>query len=191
MYAVIVTGGKQYRVRKGESLRVERLAADEGAKVEFDKVLMVGEGEDVKLGTPFVEGGKVSAKVKAHGRGRKIKVVKFKRRKNYLRTQGHRQDYTEVEITSISGGGRVKSTSTAADKETAPATETKAPEPITAKPKEAKPKEAKPKEAKPKEAKPKEAKPKEAKPKEAKPKEAKPKEAKPKATKTKAAKEES
>jgi large subunit ribosomal protein L21 len=176
MYAVIVTGGKQYRVRKGESLRVERLAADEGTKVEFDKVLMVGEGEDVKLGTPFVKGGKVSAKVKAHGRGRKIKVVKFKRRKNYLRTQGHRQDYTEVEITSIAGGGRAKSTGTAAEKETAPAAETKAPEPKTVEPKTPKPETAEAKTAKPKTAKP---------------KTAKPKAAKPKATKTSAAKKES
>jgi len=108
MYAVIVTGGKQYRVRKGETLRVERLVADEGAKVEFDQVLMVGEGAEVKVGTPFVKGGKVSGKIKAHGRDRKIKVVKYKRRKNYLRTQGHRQNFTEVEITSIAGGGRSK-----------------------------------------------------------------------------------
>jgi large subunit ribosomal protein L21 len=108
MYAVIVTGGKQYRVRKGDTLRVERLAADEGAKVEFDKVLMVGEGEGVSVGTPYVKGGKVSAKVKAHGRQRKIKVVKFKRRKNYLRQKGHRQDYTEVEITAIAGAPKSK-----------------------------------------------------------------------------------
>ena len=109
MYAVIVTGGKQYRVQKGETVRVERLAADEGAKVEFDNVLMVGEGEDVNVGTPYVKGGKVSAKVKSHGRDRKVKVVKFKRRKNYLRTKGHRQDYTEVEITGIAGGRKSKS----------------------------------------------------------------------------------
>ena len=108
MYAVIVTGGKQYRVRKGETVRVERLAADEGAKVEFDKVLMMGEGEDVNVGAPYLKDGKVSAKVKAHGRERKIKVVKFKRRKNYLRTKGHRQDYTEVEITGIAGAGKSK-----------------------------------------------------------------------------------
>ncbi|HSS66420.1 MAG TPA: 50S ribosomal protein L21 [Gammaproteobacteria bacterium] len=112
MYAVIVTGGKQYRVRKGETVRVERLAADAGAKVEFDKVLMVGEGEGVDVGAPYVKGGKVSAKVIAHGRDRKIKVVKFKRRKNYLRTKGHRQDYTELEITGIAGGGKSKSART-------------------------------------------------------------------------------
>jgi large subunit ribosomal protein L21 len=106
MYAVIVTGGKQYRVRKGETVRVERLAAEEGDKVEFDKVLLVGEGEDVSIGAPYVKDGKVSAKVKAHGRDRKIKVVKFKRRKNYLRTKGHRQDYTDVEITAIKGAAK-------------------------------------------------------------------------------------
>lgn len=113
MYAVIVTGGKQYRVREGETLRVERLAADEGAKVEFDQVLMVGEGADVKIGTPFVKGGKVSGKVRTHGRDRKIKVVKFKRRKNYLRTRGHRQDFTEVEITGIAGGAKAAKSASA------------------------------------------------------------------------------
>ncbi len=101
MYAVIVTGGKQYKVAEGETLRVEKLPADAGATVEFDKVLLVGEGGDVKVGAPYVEGGKVSAEVRGHGRGRKIKVVKFKRRKGYLRTQGHRQHYTEVRITGI------------------------------------------------------------------------------------------
>jgi len=104
MYAVIVTGGKQYRVQQGDRLRVERLAAEEGAKVEFDKVLMIGEGENVKVGTPYVAGGKVSATVTAQGRGDKIKVVKFKRRKNYLRRRGHRQDYTEVVIDKLAGG---------------------------------------------------------------------------------------
>lgn len=113
MYAVIITGGKQYRVREGETLRVERLIADEGARVEFDQVLMVGEGADVKIGTPFVKGGKVSGTVRSHGRDRKIKVVKFKRRKNYLRTRGHRQDFTEVEITGIAGGAKAKTTESA------------------------------------------------------------------------------
>jgi large subunit ribosomal protein L21 len=104
MYAVIVTGGKQYRVSEGATLRVERLTAEEGAAVEFEQVLLVGDGESVKVGTPYVDGGKVSATVKSHGRGKKIKVVKFKRRKNYLRTQGHRQDYTELAITGIAAG---------------------------------------------------------------------------------------
>ncbi len=103
MYAVIVTGGKQYRVREGDTIKVERLPAEAGASVDFDRVLMVGEGESVKVGAPYVEGGKVSATVKSHGRHPKIKVVKFKRRKGYMRTQGHRQDYTEVEVTAIAG----------------------------------------------------------------------------------------
>jgi large subunit ribosomal protein L21 len=103
MYAVIVTGGKQYRVREGDTLKIERLPADEGATVDFERVLMVGEGESVKVGTPYVDGGKVSATVKGHGRRKKIKVVKFKRRKGYMRTQGHRQNYTEVQVTAIAG----------------------------------------------------------------------------------------
>ena len=108
MYAVIETGGKQYRVREGDTLRVEKLAAEEGAKIQFDKVLMVGEGEGANVGMPYVSGVKVSATVTAHGRGDKIKVVKFKRRKNYLRRHGHRQDYTEVTINKIAGGAKAK-----------------------------------------------------------------------------------
>ena len=101
MYAVIMTGGKQYRVEEGDSLRVERLDAEEGAEVEIDRVLLVGAGDRVTVGRPFVEGGKVAATVKGHGRSKKIKVVKFKRRKNYLRQHGHRQHFTELEIKSI------------------------------------------------------------------------------------------
>jgi len=108
MYAVFRTGGKQYRATKGDRLRVERLDADEGAAVEFDQVLLVGEGADVKLGSPLVSGSTVKAKVTAQGRASKIKVLKFKRRKNYLRNKGHRQHFTEVEITSITGGPRNK-----------------------------------------------------------------------------------
>ena len=104
MYAVIQTGGKQYRVTQGDTLRVEKLAADPGAAIELDKVLMLGEGEDVTVGKPYVEGGKVTATVKAHGRSKKIKIVKFKRRKQYLKRQGHRQWYTELEVTGISAG---------------------------------------------------------------------------------------
>jgi large subunit ribosomal protein L21 len=104
MYAVIQTGGKQYRVAQGDTLRVEKLAADTGSAVELDKVLVVGEGEEVKIGTPFVEGGKVTATVKSHGRGKKVKIVKFKRRKHHLKRQGHRQWYTELEVTGISAG---------------------------------------------------------------------------------------
>jgi len=102
MYAVIKTGGKQYRVSQGDTLKVEKLDAGEGDSVEFDQVLMVGEGEDVKIGTPYVEGSRVSARVKAQGRGPKIEIIKFRRRKHHMKRMGHRQDYTEVEITGIS-----------------------------------------------------------------------------------------
>lgn len=103
MYAVFRTGGKQYRASEGERLRVERLVAEPGESIEFDQVLLVGEGAMVKLGTPLVAGGKVSAKVTEQGRGKKVEVVKFKRRKRYRRLRGHRQHFTEVEITGIAG----------------------------------------------------------------------------------------
>jgi len=103
VYAVFKTGGKQYRASQGDKLRVERLDAGVGDTVEFDEVLLVGEGADVRIGTPTVAGGKVSGTVTAQGRGTKVEVIKFKRRQNYKRTQGHRQYFTEVEITSISG----------------------------------------------------------------------------------------
>jgi large subunit ribosomal protein L21 len=103
MYAVIESGGKQHRVAEGELLKLEKLDAATGETVEFDRVLMVGAGEDVKIGTPVVEGGKVTAEVVAHGRHEKIKIVKFNRRKHYRNETGHRQWYTEVKITGISG----------------------------------------------------------------------------------------
>ncbi|KHF24181.1 50S ribosomal protein L21 [Solemya velum gill symbiont] len=103
MYAVIQTGGKQYRVSEGATLRVEKIKADEGASIEIDKVLMVGEGDSVKIGSPYVDGGKVTATVKAHGRGKKVNIIKFKRRKHHMKRQGHRQSYTELEITGIAG----------------------------------------------------------------------------------------
>jgi large subunit ribosomal protein L21 len=102
MYAVIKTGGKQYRVAQGDTLKVEKLEAGEGDSVEFDQVLMVGEGEDVKIGTPYVEGSRVTATVKGHGRGDKVEIIKFRRRKHHMKRAGHRQDYTELEITGIS-----------------------------------------------------------------------------------------
>lgn len=108
MYAVFRTGGKQYRATEGDRLRVERLDAEDGATVEFDQVLLVGDGAHVELGSPLVSGSAVKATVKSQGRGPKVKVLKFKRRKNYLRIKGHRQDFTEVEITSITGGPRKK-----------------------------------------------------------------------------------
>lgn len=102
MYAVIQTGGKQYRVSEGDTLKVEKLGAEEGASVDLDKVLMVADGEDIKVGTPYVDGGKVTATVKSHGRDKKVKIIKFKRRKHHLKRQGHRQWFTELEITGIS-----------------------------------------------------------------------------------------
>ena len=104
MYAVFRSGGKQYRASEGDRVRVERLDAEEGDEVEFDQVLMVGDGADVTLGSPLVEDGCVQGIVTAQGRGRKIVVTKFKRRKNYKRIMGHRQHFTEVEITSIGSG---------------------------------------------------------------------------------------
>ncbi|MFK7887280.1 MAG: 50S ribosomal protein L21 [Gammaproteobacteria bacterium] len=103
MYAVIKTGGKQYRVEEGASLRVEKIDAEEGAKVEFDEVLLVGNGSDVKVGRPFVDGGKVSCTIEEQGRGRKVEIVKFKRRQGYKRTHGHRQAFTRLRIDAISG----------------------------------------------------------------------------------------
>lgn len=104
MYAVIRTGGKQYRVEEGSTLRVEKIEANEGDSVDFDDVLLVGNGAQVTVGTPLVEGGKVTATVEEQGRSRKIEVVKFKRRKGYKRQYGHRQAFTRVRVTSISAG---------------------------------------------------------------------------------------
>ncbi len=108
MYAVIESGGKQHRVEKGEILQLEKLDAATGDKVKFDKVLLVGEGESVKIGKPYVQGGQVTAEVLREGRGDKIKIIKFNRRKNYKRQQGHRQWYTEVKITGIKAGAKAK-----------------------------------------------------------------------------------
>jgi len=104
MYAVIATGGKQYRVTKDGVLRVEKLDAEPGTTVEFGEVLLVGQGADVKLGKPLLPGGKVLATVVRHGQGAKVSVVKFRRRKHYLRQKTHRQKFTEVKITEISAG---------------------------------------------------------------------------------------
>ncbi|UCG38720.1 MAG: 50S ribosomal protein L21 [bacterium] len=103
MYAVIETGGKQYRVNKGDIIRVEKLTADVGSKVDFDRVLLVGEGDKVKVGTPLVDGAKVTGTVVEQDRHRKIVVFKMKRRKNYRKKQGHRQNYTGIRIEKISG----------------------------------------------------------------------------------------
>lgn len=101
MYAIIETGGKQYRVQKGDVLRVEKLDVEAGDKVTFDKVFLVANGEEVRIGTPFVEGAKVEANVVENGKGKKIIVYKYKAKKNYRKKRGHRQPYTEIEITEI------------------------------------------------------------------------------------------
>ena len=104
MYAVIKTGGKQYRLSEGDTVRVETIDAEEGSSVEFDNILMVADGDNIKVGAPYVDGGKVVAKVKAHGRHKKIEIIKFNRRKHYDKRTGHRQNYTELEVTSIQAG---------------------------------------------------------------------------------------
>lgn len=102
MYAIIKTGGKQYRVSAGEKLRVEKLVGDIGSELSIDQVLLIGAGEDIKVGTPLVAGASVKAKVLAHGLGEKVNIFKMRRRKHYMKHQGHRQGYTEIEITGIS-----------------------------------------------------------------------------------------
>ncbi|GAA0854334.1 50S ribosomal protein L21 [Aliiglaciecola litoralis] len=102
MYAVFQSGGKQHRVAEGQTVRLEKIEIAPGEAVEFDNVLMVSNGDDVKIGMPYVDGGKVTAEVVTHGRGDKIKIVKFRRRKHSRKTQGHRQWFTEVKITGIS-----------------------------------------------------------------------------------------
>jgi large subunit ribosomal protein L21 len=104
MYAVIKSGGKQYRVESGKQVRVESLVADVGSAIAFEEVLLVGTGDSVKVGAPLVSGAKVNATVVAHGRGEKVKIFKLRRRKHYQRSQGHRQNYTEVRIDDIVQG---------------------------------------------------------------------------------------
>jgi len=116
MYAVFRSGGKQYRASKGETLKLEKLDAEEGAKVEFDEVLLVGDGSDIKVGSPLLSGTSVSAKVLKQGKSKKVSVVKFRRRQNYLRQHTHRQFFTEVEITDIGAGGKAAPKKAAAEK---------------------------------------------------------------------------
>ena len=103
MYAVIVSGGKQHRVKEGETLKVEKIEVATGESIVFDNVLLVGEGEDVKIGAPYVEGSKVTAEIVAQGRHKKVKIMKFRRRKHSMKQAGHRQWYTEIKITAING----------------------------------------------------------------------------------------
>ncbi|AJQ96433.1 50S ribosomal protein L21 [Gynuella sunshinyii] len=103
MYAVIVSGGKQYRVEEGQRLKLEKIEAETGKSIDFDKVLLVADGEKINIGQPVVEGAKVTAEVLSQGRHKKVKILKFKRRKHQMKQMGHRQWYTEVKITGIKG----------------------------------------------------------------------------------------
>ena len=103
MYAVFKTGGKQYKAAPGDVIQVEKLDAENGASVELDEVLMVSDGDEVRVGAPTIEGGKVTAEVVGHGRGDKIRIIKFRRRKHHMKRMGHRQHYTEIKITGIEG----------------------------------------------------------------------------------------
>ena len=103
MYAVIKTGGKQYRVALGEKIKIEQIPADVGAQIVLDQVLLVGDGSNVRLGQPIVAGATVNATVLAHGRGDKIRIFKMRRRKHYQKHQGHRQGFTELKIDGIVG----------------------------------------------------------------------------------------
>ena len=103
MYAVIVSGGKQHRVKEGETLKLEKLEVETGGTVEIDRVLLIGNGDDIKVGAPVVDGARVTAEVIDHGRHDKIQIIKFRRRKHSMKRQGHRQWFTEVKITGIQG----------------------------------------------------------------------------------------
>jgi large subunit ribosomal protein L21 len=103
MYAVITSGGKQFRVEEGQTLKLEKLTAEVGETVNFDRVLMIVNGDDIKVGKPFLKTGKVAASVVSHGRHKKIRIIKFRRRKHHMKQMGHRQYFTEVKITQIAG----------------------------------------------------------------------------------------
>ena len=122
MYAVFRSGGKQYRAAKGDVLRLEKIEAEEGATIKFDQVLLLGEGSDIKVGSPTLVGSSVSGKVVRQGKSKKVPVVKFKRRQNYLRQGSHRQFFTEVEITAITGAGAKKAATPKAEAAEKPAT---------------------------------------------------------------------
>jgi len=101
VYAIIATGGKQYRVQKGDQIRVEKLAGDPGEKVEFNQVLLLADGDDVSIGAPYLDGSKVTGEVEQQDRAKKIDIIKFKRRKHHMKRMGHRQSFTQVKITGI------------------------------------------------------------------------------------------
>jgi large subunit ribosomal protein L21 len=117
MYAVIETGGKQYRVAEGDKVRVEKLDAETGSTIDFEKVLMIADGASVTVGKPFIEGSKVTAEVAGHGRADKVKIIKFRRRKHHMKRQGHRQWFTELKITGIPGGSAAAAAATNAVEE--------------------------------------------------------------------------
>jgi large subunit ribosomal protein L21 len=104
MYAIIKSGGKQYRVEEGQTVKLEKVGAEAGNSVDFEDVLMVANGEDIKLGAPFLSGAKVKAEVVENGRAKKVEILKFKRRKHHMKRMGHRQDYSKVKITAITAG---------------------------------------------------------------------------------------
>lgn len=101
MYAVIKTGGKQYKVSEGQTLKVEKLNAEEGSSIDLNEVLMIADGDNVKLGAPFIDGGIVTATIASHGRAKKVKIIKFRRRKHHRKQMGHRQSFTEIKIEKI------------------------------------------------------------------------------------------
>lgn len=101
MYAIMKTGGKQYRVAEGDTVKVERLSVEQGAQVHFNEILLVANGESIQVGQPFVSNAMVQAEVVDHGRGPKIRIIKLKRRKHYMKHQGHRQDFTKIKIVQI------------------------------------------------------------------------------------------
>ena len=117
MYAVIKTGGKQYKVAAGDKLKIEKLAGDVGSDVTFDQVLMLANGDDVTIGAPLVSGATVPAKIISHGRGDKVMIFKMRRRKHYRKTQGHRQSYPEIEIGAIGGDAKPAKARAAKSKE--------------------------------------------------------------------------
>jgi large subunit ribosomal protein L21 len=116
MYAVIKTGGKQYKVTAGDKLKVEKLAGEVGSKVVLDKILMLADGDAITIGSPLVAGAKVNATVVSHGRGDKVMIFKFRRRKHYRKTQGHRQSYTEILIEDVNGKGAAAPVKAATEK---------------------------------------------------------------------------
>jgi len=120
MYAVIKTGGKQYKVAAGEKLKIEKLAGDVGSKVVIDKVLMINDGENTTIGAPLIAGATVNATVLSHGRADKVMIFKFRRRKHYRKTQGHRQSFTEILINDVNGKGAVAAKPAAAKPTAAP-----------------------------------------------------------------------